>query len=244
SALITGAAQRVGRSLALHLAQQGWDIVLHYHRSQTHALELADELRAIGRQVALAPANLADPNSVTQIVEAAQGLPPITLLIHNASLFAKDTLPTLNADHLREHLQVNLETPLLLTRAFAERFPKGEQAGNVICLLDGMQGWSISPNFLSYSLSRLAMQEAIPLLASELAPHIRVNGIALGATLPGVMDKSTTFAKLEWVTPLRRTSHPQEVCDAVDFLLRADGVTGQIFNLSGGMNLARHHSAD
>lgn len=205
---------------------------------------LADEIRAMGRQVALAQADLNDPAAAETIFAAAREMPPVTTLIHNASRFERDRLETLTPEAMRAHFAVNLETPLLLTRTFAERFPKGSHPGNVICLVDGMRGWSISPTFLSYSLSRLAVEQAIPLLARELAPHIRVNGIALGATLPGVMDKPTTFAKLEWMAPLKRTSHPGEVCDALDYLLRADSVTGQVINLSGGLNLPAWHAAD
>jgi NAD(P)-dependent dehydrogenase (short-subunit alcohol dehydrogenase family) len=244
TALITGAAVRVGRVLALHLASQGWDVLIHYHHSQTEAEALADEIRALGRRAALAQADLGQPEAARTIFAAAADLLPVTTLIHNASRFERDQLATLTPEAMRAHFAVNVETPLLLTRAFAEQFPKGELPGNVICLLDGMIGWSISPTFLSYSLSRLALREALPLLAQELAPHIRVNGIALGATLPGEQDKPTTFAKLEWTTPLRRVSHPGEVCDAVDYLLKADGVTGQVINLSGGMNLPRRHAAD
>lgn len=242
--LITGAAKRVGRVLALHLAAQGHDVLVHYHHSQNEAESLAAEIRAMGRQAALAQADLSQPEAVEAIFAAAEGMPPVTMLIHNASRFERDQLASLSPDAMRAHFAVNVETPLLLTQAFAARFPKGELPGNVICLLDGMIGWSISPTFLSYSLSRLAMQDAVPLLAQELAPHIRVNGIALGATLPGAQDKPSTFAKLEWTTPLRRVSHPGEVCDAVDYLLRADGVTGQLINLSGGMNLPRRYVAD
>lgn len=244
TALITGCAKRVGRVLALHLAAQGWEILIHYHGSKAEAESLAAEIRGMGRHAALAQADLADPRAAQAIFAAAEGLPPVTTLIHNASRFEKDRLTSLTSEEMRRHFAVNVETPLLLTRAFAERFPKGDYPGNVICLLDGMIGWSISPTFLSYSLSRLAMQEAVPLLASELAPHIRVNGIALGATLPGAQDGPHTFAKLEWMSPLKRTSHPGEVCNAVDFLLSADGVTGQVINLSGGMNLPRKHATD
>lgn len=243
TALITGAAKRVGRALALHLAARGWDILVHYQNSQAEAEHLVEEISALGRQVAIVQADLADPRAATQIFDAAKGLPPVITLIHNASRFERDTLATMDPSGLHSHLAVNLETPMVLTQAFAAQFQKGEYPGNVICLLDGMQGWSISPQFFSYSLSRLAMEQGVPLLANALAPHIRVNGVALGATLPGVMDQPTTFAKLEWVTPLRRTSQPAEVCEAVDFLLRADGMTGQIVNLSGGMNLTRAHQA-
>jgi NAD(P)-dependent dehydrogenase (short-subunit alcohol dehydrogenase family) len=244
TALITGSAQRVGRALALHLAHQGYDILVHYHHSHAEATSLAAEIQVMGRRAALVQADLANPSACETIFAAAKGLPPVTTLIHNASRFERDRLESLAPEAMRGHFAVNLETPLLLTRAFAERFPKGSHLGNVICLVDGMRGWSISPTFLSYSLSRLAMEQAIPLLARELAPHIRVNGIALGATLPGAMDKPTTFAKLEWMAPLKRTSHPGEVCDALDYLLRADSMTGQVINLSGGLNLPAWHAAD
>jgi len=228
----------------VHLARQGWDILIHYHGSRAEAESLAEEIRAMGRQAALAQADLSDPAAAERIFSAAEGMPPVVTLIHNASLFQRDQLANLTAQSLRQHFSVNLDTPLLLTRAFAAQFPKGAYPGNVICLVDGMRGWSISPTFLSYSLSRLAMEQAVPLLARDLAPHIRVNGIALGATLPGEMDKPSTFAKLEWMSPLKRTSHPAEVCAAVDYILHADSVTGQTLNLSAGMQLPSWHAAD
>ena len=108
-----------------------------------------------------------------------------------------------------------------------------------------MQGWSISPNFLSYSISKLALKEAIPLLARDLAPCVRVNGLALAATLPGVLDDAKTFDKIADFTPLQRTSEVQEVVDAMQYLLTAYSTTGHVLDLSNGMQtyhtlLSRH----
>lgn len=240
-AFITGAAIRVGRAIALHLAQAGWDITLHCHQSRNEAESLAEEIERLGRKAHIVNGDLADPLVAEQLLKATPN--PVTLLIHNASVFEKDSLPTLSAERFSLHMQVNVLAPLLLTQAFTKQLPKNTR-GDVICLLDGMQGWSISPYYLSYSLSKLALQNAVTLLASSLAPHIRINGIALGATLPGAQDSPSTFDKIQTLTPLRQTSSPEEVSSAIDFLLLSKTTTGHIIDLSGGMSLAPLHASE
>jgi NAD(P)-dependent dehydrogenase (short-subunit alcohol dehydrogenase family) len=245
AALITGAAKRVGRHLALHLARQGWDIVVHYNQSSEEAEQLTAQIEGLGRNAVSVQADLTDVGQLHGLFDnLPEAFPPVTTLIHNASLFEKDQLDNFTTESFSAHMQVNLEGPLHLTNAFAGRFPKGEYPGNIICLLDGMKGWSISPVFLSYSLSKMGLANMIELLSTELAPHIRLNGIALGPTIPGVQDKEHTFAKLEWMAPLKRVSNPEEVCNTIDFLLKADGLTGQVIDLSGGMNILKYRKPD
>lgn len=240
-AFITGAAIRVGRAVALHLAEAGWDITIHCHRSVKEAESLAAEIRTRGLSVQIIQGDLSNPEDVGTLFTKASA--PVNLLIHNASVFEKDGLGTLSPERFLKHMQVNLLAPLLLTQQFQRQLPKGVR-GDVICLLDGMQGWSVSAHYLSYSLSKLALKDSVQLLASTLSPHIRINGIALGATLPGAQDHPSTFEKIRALTPLKQTSSPKEVCAAIDFLLRSNTTTGQIIDLSGGMSLPALHATE
>jgi NAD(P)-dependent dehydrogenase (short-subunit alcohol dehydrogenase family) len=234
-ALITGAAKRVGRALALHLAQRGYDLVLHYHRSKHEAELLAAELRTLGRDVVTVRADLANPQDAAALFVQCSGA-PVTLLIHNAAQFTRDTLATMTPEVLEAQFHTNLLSPLLITQHFAAQVPEGEK-GLVIALADGMLGWSASPHFFSYAASKLAWGPVTDLLAAALAPRIRMNMIALGATIPGVMDSDGTFERLAELSPLERTSNPDEVIRAVEYLCDTPSVTGQVLYLSAGMHL-------
>lgn len=236
-ALITGAAKRVGRVLSLRLAEAGYRITIHYRHSREDAETLLEEVRAIGGEGALVHGDLAEADAPTRVVEeacAAQG--PVQLLVHNASLFARDRLDTVTYETLEAHMRVNLYPALLLTQAMTARLPEG-RGGHIIALSDGMQGWSISSQFLSYSLSKLALEQWAMLSARSLAPHIRVNVVAPGATLQGQMESDALFDKITRATPLRRDSSPEEVAQAVLALEQLPSVTGQVIRLSGGMHL-------
>lgn len=234
-ALITGAARRIGRSIALALAERGYDIVVHYHKSEDSAKSLVSEIEARGRRAVAIAAHLEIPSQVEALLpRAVEMLGPVTLLVNNASHFARDTLPTASYDSFLTHQQVNLYAPMALAQAFAAQ---GLPQGQIINLSDGVYGWSMSPHFFSYSLSKFGLLSLTELLAASLAPQVRVNAVALGPTLPGVMEKPGTFEKLASHAPLKRVSSPEEVVAAVDYLLGAHSVTGQVIYLSGGMQL-------
>lgn len=237
-ALITGASKRVGRALALHLAREGHDLVLHYHRSQSEAEKLAGEIQALGQDATLVKADLENPEQAAQLLSNLPGK-PVTLLIHNAASFERDTLETMTTGRLEAQFHTNLLSPIIITQAFAKQLP-ANQSGLVIALADGMLGWSASHHFFSYTASKLAWAPLTDLLASALAPNIRMNTIALGATIPGVMDSATTFDRLAAISPLERTSSPDEVIRTVDYLLASPSVTGQVIYLSAGLHLTTH----
>jgi NAD(P)-dependent dehydrogenase (short-subunit alcohol dehydrogenase family) len=242
-ALITGSAVRIGAALARHLAQQGWNIAIHCNRSHEEAEALAEEIRNKGRQAIVMVGNLSNTTAVERIfptVVEHLGIP--SLLINNASLFEKDGLESYTEESLQQHFAVNLFAPLALTRDFRKHLPKG-QKGNVIHLTDGMKGWSLSATYLTYSLSKLALEETVALLVRELAPDIRINAIAPGPTLPGKEDDDTTFAKLEKLVPAGVNSSPEEVCRAVDFILQTPSLTGQVIRLAGGVEFMGKLSA-
>ena len=235
TALITGAARRIGRSVALSLAERGYDIVVHYHRSEQAALSLVGEIEARGRKAAAIAAHLEIPKQIEALIpRAVDMMGPLTLLINNASHFARDTLDTASYDSFLAHQQVNLYAPMALSQAFAAQAPAGSQ---IINMSDGVFGWSMSPHFFSYSLSKFGLVSLTELLAAALAPQVRVNAVALGPTLPGVMEKPGTFEKLASHAPLKRVSSPEEVVAAIDYLMAAPSVTGQVIYLSAGMQL-------
>lgn len=233
--LITGAAIRVGRAMAIALADDGWNVAIHYHRSHSQAQELQSLLHSKGGKAWLVQADLSDSAAVAQMIPQinAQGV-TIDCLINNAAVFEKDELATLTKESWQRHTEINLFAPLQLMRDFAAQYTG--DSGNIINITDSVMGWSISPEFLSYSLSKLALTQATQLLVKELAPHIRINAVAPGPTLKGVQDKEDTYEKMKASIPLQCTSSPEEVCAAVRYILTAPSFTGQVIALSGGLS--------
>ncbi len=234
--LITGAAKRIGAGIAKNMAKNGYNVALHYNNSEQEAKALAEEISTnYGVKTALIKADLSNPEQVANIINLANAeLGTIDCLILNAALFEKDNIDDMSYQSLSDHLNVNLISSIMLTQEFAKQ-ASGDS--NIIYLLDGMKNWSISPIFLSYSISKLSLQHNIPLLAKSLSPKTRVNGIALGATKEGLQDKESTFDKIREITPLKRTSDEQEVLSTINYILSAKSLTGQTLDLSAGMNL-------
>jgi NAD(P)-dependent dehydrogenase (short-subunit alcohol dehydrogenase family) len=236
TALITGAARRLGREIALSLASEGWDIALHYNSSVKDALELAALIRRGKRKCHLLRADLNDANEVAHVFPALARLGVVPqCLINSAAAFEKDTLETFTPESWQLHMNINLLAPLLLMRDFAAHY-KGA-AGNIINITDGLSGWSMSSGFLSYALSKQGLAKTTRMLARDLAPRIRVNAVAPGPTLPGKQDKKDTFAKLKKIIPLKQVSSPLEVCHAIRYILSSPSLTGQTLSLSGGMDV-------
>lgn len=239
TAFISAGAVRVGRAVALHLAQRGWNVAFQYGKSGTEATSLVKEIEALGRKALGIPCDLsAEPAPEKLIAQAASAFGPVHLLINNVSAFEKDSLEDISAESFRAHMDINVRVALGLIRGFVEQVETHTiMHANIINFSDGIMGWSISPSFLSYSLSKICVAALPQLLAVELAPHIRINTIALGPTLPGHMDKPDTFDKIASLTPLERVSSTEEVCHTIDYILGAPSFTGQTLMLSGGLHL-------
>lgn len=232
TALITGGGNRIGAAIAHHLAARGWHLVLHYHQSGEAAETLATALRrSHGVRVATRRADLAGP-----VEDFWRGLPPCDALVLNAALFERDRLATMDEACLARQMQVNFLAPVGLIRGFMAQLPDNAP-GSVTILGDGIMGWSISPEFFSYALSKQAWIGALDVIAAACAPRARVNMLALAPTLPGAQDDAAMFMRLAARAPLQRTGTPQEVCAAVEYLLQAPGVTGQVLSLAGGAGL-------
>jgi NAD(P)-dependent dehydrogenase (short-subunit alcohol dehydrogenase family) len=166
----------------------------------------------------------------------------VTNLIHNASTYTRDKLESFTLEGLRGHMTVNLEAPLLLTQGYLKQLP-ADARGNVVVLGDDTLGWSISPEFLTYAISKHSWRAVIELLAAALAPRARANVIALAPTLPGSEDSDAMFARLAAQAALKRTGDVAEVLAALDFVLASPGLTGQTIALGNGMGLVTKRPA-
>ncbi len=236
AALVTGGAQRLGRAIALALAAAGHPVALHCRSSQAEAQALAAEIQAGGGKAAVLVADLADEVATAGLVgRAAAALGPVGVLVNNASTFERDEWDTVDRASWDAHLEPNLRAPFVLIQAFARALPPGAP-GNVINLLD-QRVWSLTPHFVSYTVSKAALWALTQSLALALAPRIRVNAVGPGPALPSPRQSATQFAQQCASTPLGRGTSPDEVARAVLALLALPSVTGQMIALDGGQHL-------
>ena len=236
-ALITGAARRIGRAIALSMADCGYDIAVHYHRSQGDALELVAEIEAKGRKAIAVGADLSDAQQVLGIVpEMVARLGPPVCLVNNASEFQHDTAETVTAQSWAVHQDINLRAPVLLTQALAHHLPDGV-GGNVINIID-QRVLRLTPDFFSYTISKAGLWTATKTLAQALAPRVRVNAVGPGPVLASVHQKPGQFEAEQASTLLGRGSTPEEIAAAVRFIIAAPAITGQMIVLDGGQHLA------
>lgn len=235
-ALVTGAARRIGRAIALKLAAQGFDIGVHYGASADEAHDLVAVLRGLGVRAAAISADLAQPEQVpTLLRRAREALGPITALVNNAATFADDRLPSLSLHGLRSHLDTNLLSPILLSQAFAAQ-PDLPPGAAIVNLID-QRVLKPSPPFFSYGVSKAALWYATRTLAQELAPRIRVNAVGPGPVLPSIHQQPADFEHEAQSTLLAHPVAPDEVATAVAYLLSAPSVTGQMICVDAGQHL-------
>jgi len=232
--LITGAARRVGREIALAVAQAGGDVVIHYHTSQAEAESLQGEIDRLGRRAFLLQADLEDMAKVESIVSRAGKHGPLFALINNAAIFESLSWKNTTLEAWNRHLLINLTVPFLLSQAFAGWLPEGE-TGRIINLLD-WRALRPGADHLPYTTSKAALAALTHSLAIALAPRITVNGLALGAILPpeeGIAPRNI----LDRV-PAGRWADLQEVGQAATFLLDGPAyITGEIIHIDGGRHL-------
>jgi NAD(P)-dependent dehydrogenase (short-subunit alcohol dehydrogenase family) len=236
AALVTGGARRIGRALVLALAEDGFAVAVHYNDSRDAAEDLVETICSKGGRAVALDADLADERAVgTLLPRAEQELGPIGCLVNNAAVFASDSVESATRDSWDLHLAVNMRAPFVLIQNFAARLPV-HTGGVVINLLDE-RVWSLTPYFVSYTLSKAGLWTLTQTLALALAPRIRVNGIGPGPTLPSLRQSPEQFAYQCEVMPLRRGTSPQEIAAAMRFILSAPAMTGQMIALDGGQHL-------
>jgi NAD(P)-dependent dehydrogenase (short-subunit alcohol dehydrogenase family) len=235
-ALVTGAAHRIGREIALALARDGYDIAVHFGGSGPDAAATAADIRRSGRRAYTVKRNLAVASGVRSMLEQCAGeLGEVTCVVNSASMFEPDTALDFEPARLARHIQVNVAAPVLLAQQLHARIAEGSQ-GVVINLLD-QKLWNPNPDFLSYTLSKAALHSATGLLARALAPKLRVVSVAPGITLPAPGQSRRNFDRVSRLTPLGYGSSPEDVAQAVVYLARARAVTGTTLLVDGGQHL-------
>ncbi|AUG54218.1 SDR family oxidoreductase [Thalassospira marina] len=236
TALITGAAKRIGRVVALDLAGQGYDIVLHCNRSREAADELAGEIRDLGRKCHVVCADLASETETAGIMDQATlALGPVGLLVNNASTFEYDDVKTATRESWDFHMEVNLRAPFVLSQDFARQLPD-DRSGLIVNIID-QRVWNLTPHFTTYTLSKAGLWTLTQTLSLGLAPRIRVNAIGPGPVLPSVRQSQEDFDAQCRKTPLGIGTSPQQICDTIRFFLAAPAVTGQMLALDGGQHM-------
>jgi NAD(P)-dependent dehydrogenase (short-subunit alcohol dehydrogenase family) len=236
--LITGAAKRIGAAIARELAAQGWAIAIHCHHSQHEAQALAQELSGKGTNAHVFVADLQDETSVMSLMPAvAKHFGGVQALVNNASAFEYDEAQTFSATRAQQLYATNAIAPVLLARELFSHLAKDTQ-GCVVNLLD-QKLWNPNPDYLSYTLSKAALQAATVALAQALAPRVRVCGVAPGVTLPSsdATLSGGAFGQAHGMTPLNRSSEPEDIAQAVRYLLEARAVTGHTLLVDGGQHL-------
>lgn len=242
AALVTGGAKRLGRATALALADAGFSVAIHCHASRAEAEATAADARARGVNggrvnACVLEADLADEAAATGLLPAAARAlgGPVGVLVNNASLFERDEWDTATRESWDRHLEPNLRAPFVLTQAFARALPPDAE-GVVVNMLD-QRVWSLTPHFISYSVSKAGLWALTQTMALALAPRIRVVGIGPGPTIPSARQTAEQFARQCASVPLRRGSSEAEVARAVLAVLSLPSMTGQMIALDGGQHL-------
>jgi NAD(P)-dependent dehydrogenase (short-subunit alcohol dehydrogenase family) len=234
AALVTGGALRIGRAIVLALARAGYAVAIHANKSRADAEALRDDIASMGGRAVAVAADLADHDAVMRLVPAAAAaVGPLTLLVNNASAFEPDEAGRLDREQFDRHFAVNLRAPVFLAQAFAGQAPAG---GSIVNVLD-QRVYRPNPRFFSYGLAKSALHVATTTLAQGLAPHVRVNAVAPGPTLPNVWHGDDVFKRRSAAMPLSRGPTPEEVADAVLFLAGANSVTGETIAVDGGQHI-------
>jgi NAD(P)-dependent dehydrogenase (short-subunit alcohol dehydrogenase family) len=240
AALVTGAARRIGRTIALALHDAGYAVAIHAHQSRRDADTLRDEIVQRGGRAAVVMADLGDHAAVARIVpEACKAVGPLTLLVNNASSFERDDIGGLDVARFDRQMAVNLRAPIFLAEAFAAQAQDlaQEPDASIVNILD-QRVLKPTPQFVSYTLSKSALHSATRMLAQALSPKVRVNAVAPGPTWQSARQTPEDFARQAAAVPLQRESSPQDVAAAVVYLSGARSVTGVTLAVDGGQHLA------
>jgi glucose 1-dehydrogenase len=237
-ALITGSAVRVGKALALALAERGCHLIIHYGSSAEAAQQTLAELQAYGVKTWAISADLNDEAQVNGIIPfALEQAGQLDILVNSASIFPPEDFFSASSASWDRNMMINLKAPFLLSQGFARALPAG-RPGKIINLLDAAALRPKNHHF-SYTISKVGLEGLTKVMAHALAGrNIQVNGIALGAILPSINDDREQFERLAKTIPARRTGSTQDVVSALLYLVQAgDYVTGEIIRVDGGKHL-------
>jgi NAD(P)-dependent dehydrogenase (short-subunit alcohol dehydrogenase family) len=246
-ALVTGAGARLGRAMALHLADRGHAVAVHYNTSRGPADEVVAEIRAKGGVAEALQADLLDEEAtkalVPQAIEALGG--PLTVLVNNASIFEHDDIRTITRESWDRHIESNLRAPVVLSQHFFRtapdpliEAPRDEPRAQalVVNMID-QRVHKLTPEFMSYTIAKMGLWAFTRTAAQAMAPKVRVNAIGPGPTMRGARQSERHFTDQRRATILQRGASPEEIVQALDYFLHAPGVTGQLLCIDGGQHL-------
>jgi NAD(P)-dependent dehydrogenase (short-subunit alcohol dehydrogenase family) len=246
AALVTGAARRLGREMALGLARRGIDVALHYNSNAAEAEATANDIRALGVSCITLQANLLDEGETQGLVDRArEGLGKnLDVLINSASVFKYDSIKTASKTSWDMNLDSNLRAPFVLTQKFAEQAPPasqqadGEMCANacIVNMID-QRVRKLTKEYMTYTIGKMGLWAFTQTSARALGPHIRVNGIGPGSTMQGAEQSDEQFREHRSGAPLQRGANPEDIVQAMNYLLDARAFTGQLLCVDGGMHL-------
>jgi pteridine reductase len=238
TALVTGAAVRIGRATALALADEGANIIVHYNTSGDKAEELAHEVESRGVKAWTMQADFARPEEYHTLVQQAAGIAgPFDILVNNASIFPKETLGEVTFESFNENMQINAWAPFVFARTFAEEMKRGKIINMVDSRITGTD-W----NHVGYIWSKHVIHAMTRMMALAYAPDITVNAVGPGLILPPPGQDESYIDRLVDTVPLKKHGNPEDIAEAIVFLLKSDFITGQIIFVDGGRHLKEYNS--
>jgi NAD(P)-dependent dehydrogenase (short-subunit alcohol dehydrogenase family) len=236
SVLITGSGKRVGAEIARRLGARGWHVFVHYHESKEGAAEVVKGIADQGGSATAIGADLGDEAQVLSLVDRCEAIAPLSCLINNASLFEYDDIGTVQIESLDRMMRVNLYAATMLSRALADKLRPAGGEGCIINIVDN-KVYALNPDYLSYTLAKLALHGLTEILALALAPRIRVCGVAPGITLPSKTQSAENFAKARSNNLLRKPIAPDQIARTVEFILDTPSINGETIVVDGGQVL-------
>ena len=242
-AIVTGGSKRIGKSIVKKLSFLGWKVIIHYNSNKNDALSLQKEIQKKGGAASIIKANLNSSKAAEELISKSEKkFGKLTLLVNNASIFENDSVHSLTIDTWDIHNNVNTRAPLLLSQSFAKLLPKKEP-GVIINIID-QRVFSPRPDFISYSSSKNSLFWLTKVLAQALSPKIRVCAIGPGPTLKGARQTDNDFKNQSQSVPLGNGSSPEDISQAIEFILNSSSFTGQMITLDGGEHLEWIKSED
>jgi NAD(P)-dependent dehydrogenase (short-subunit alcohol dehydrogenase family) len=236
-ALVTGAARRLGREIALDLARHGFDVAVHCRQSRTEADSTAAELRALGAQAQVFVTDLSNEADCRALVPAVVAqFKRLDAIVNNASTFEYDAPGSFTYAAMDHHLRANTGPAVLLAQALFDHLKGCAEVGCVVNLVD-QKLWNLNPDYFSYTLSKAALEAATVMLAQALAPQVRVCGVAPGLVLESDQINSAALAYLQTQTPLRRGPTAKDIAGAVRYLIQSPAMTGSTLIIDAGSHL-------
>lgn len=240
--LVTGGARRLGRAIALRLAEAGWDLALHYRSSADAAEELAERIRTAGRTCRTFQADLAEGRAAVDLArQVADTCDDWRVLVNNASIFEPGGFLETDEAKLDRNFAVNFKAPFLLTQAFARAQRERPTADTgltpcVVNLLDARVARTVTDHF-AYTLAKKALHDLNRMAAKALAPVVRVNAVCPGVILPPPGEDESILRRLSPRVPMRTHGSPTDVADAVLYLIEGNFLTGEAIFVDGGDHL-------